>query len=170
MWQYDGQQRPAFAAEPGPGQESVWDYPRPPALVRCKQHVEVKHGDRIIADSTAAIRVLETASPPTVYIPPDDIDFAPLIEVPGSSVCEWKGAARYWGLASGPGATPVGWSYPEPRPAFSKIRDYLCFYPGRIACFLDTEHVRPQAGGFYGGWVTDRIVGPWKGGPDTGHW
>ena len=170
MWQYYGQQRPDFAAVPAAGQESVWDYPRPPALVSCMQRVEVKHGAVVIAASSAAVRVLETASPPTVYIPPADIDFTTLTAVGGSSVCEWKGAARYWALASEPGAPPVGWSYPQPRPAFAAIRDFLCFYPGRVACFLDTERVRPQEGGFYGGWVTDNIAGPWKGGPNTGHW
>jgi uncharacterized protein (DUF427 family) len=170
MWQYHGQQRPDFADAPGPEQESVWDYPRPPVIVPCTRRVEVKKGATVIADSVSGVRVLETASPPTIYVPPDDVDLSALIEVPGSSFCEWKGTARYWALKTDPGAAPIGWSYPDPRPDFSRIRDWLCFYPGRVSCFLDGERVRPQEGGFYGGWVTDDIVGPWKGGPNTGGW
>jgi uncharacterized protein (DUF427 family) len=114
-------------------------------------------------------RVLETASPPTVYIPPDDIHFERLQRVRGSSFCEWKGEAGYWALTES-AATAVGWSYQSPSPAFADIHDWLCFYPGRVECYVDAERVRPQQGGFYGGWVTDNIVGPWKGEPNTGHW
>ncbi len=169
MWKYSGQQRPDFADEPGPAQESVWDYPRPPALVDCDQLVEVRHAGQVIASTRRGKRVLETASPPTVYIPPDDINFDLLVRVPGSSYCEWKGAAEYWALADGSGPA-IGWSYPDPTPAFRAIAGWLCFYPGRVECTLDGERVRPQEGGFYGGWVTDAIVGPWKGQPNTGHW
>jgi uncharacterized protein (DUF427 family) len=169
MWKYNGQQRPDFATPPGEQQESVWDYPRPPALVSCAQLIEVKTGNQTIASSTRCMRVLETASPPTVYIPPDDIHFELLRQIGGSSFCEWKGEAGYWALAESSG-TAVGWSYSNPSPAFAKIRDWLCFYPGRIECCMDGERVRPQEGGFYGGWVTDSIVGPWKGAPNTGHW
>lgn len=169
MWTYTGQQRPDFATEPDEGQESVWDYPRPPALVRCAQLIEVHAGDRLIASTTGSRRVLETASPPTIYIPPEDIRFEQLQRVSGSSYCEWKGAAQYWALSSD-SSRAIGWSYPEPTPAFTEIGDWLCFYPGRVECYIDGERVRPQEGGFYGGWVTDNIVGPWKGGPNTGHW
>jgi len=169
MWNFTGEKRPDFAIEPGPGQESVWDYPRPPALIDCTLTVEVKTSDELIARSSRAKRVLETASPPTLYIPPEDIDFETLVQVPGSSFCEWKGAAEYWGLADDP-VPAIGWSYPNPSPAFSVLANWLCFYPARVACMLDGERVRPQEGGFYGGWVTDNIVGPWKGGPNTGHW
>ena len=168
MWKNTGQERPEFADEPGPGQESVWDYPRPPALVDCPQLVEVKSGDTVIATTRAAKRVLETASPPTFYIPPDDIDFTALQRVAGQSYCEWKGAAEYWGLVRGGEA--IGWSYPDPKPAFAEIKNWLSFYPGRIACYLDGERVRDQGGSFYGGWVTDNIVGPWKGSPGTSGW
>ena len=169
MWNFQGQKRPDFADEPGPGQESVWDYPRPPALVNLEATVEIRDGDTLIARTTRAKRVLETASPPTVYLPPDDIDFDQLMAVGGQSFCEWKGAAAYWGLANGRGEG-IGWSYPSPSPAFEGIRDWLCFYPNRVACFIDGERVRGQEGGFYGGWVTDNIVGPWKGQPGTGAW
>ena len=169
MWNFNGQQRPEFALEPGEGQESVWDYPRPPALVECPQLIEIKAGAKLLARSTRGKRVLETASPPTVYIPPDDIDLDQLIRVRGNSYCEWKGAADYWALADS-SRPAIGWSYPNPNPAFSAIRDWLCFYPGRVEAYLDGERVRPQEGGFYGGWVTDNIVGPWKGSPNTGDW
>jgi len=170
MWQYTGTQRPDFATEPDSGQESVWDYPRPPALADFDSLIEVKAGDKLLARTRRSKRVLETASPPTVYIPPDEIDFECLRRVDGSSICEWKGAATYWGLAGAAARQPIGWSYPAPRPAFLPIRDCLCFYPGRVECYIDGERVRPQEGGFYGGWVTDNIVGPWKGPPGTGHW
>ena len=88
----------------------------------------------------------------------------------GNSFCEWKGAADYWALAEGNNTEAIGWSYPDPKAAFAAIRDWLCFYPGRIECYIDGERVRPQEGGFYGGWVTSNIVGPWKGPPNTGNW
>lgn len=168
MWKFSGQQRPDFALEPAQGQESVWDYPRPPALAACSNAVEVRNGATLIASSGRSMRVLETASPPTVYLPPDDISMQLLTRVAGNSYCEWKGSAVYWGLAIG--GQPVAWSYPEPTAAFAAIRDWLCFYPGRIECYLDGGRVRPQPGRFYGGWVTDAIVGPFKGEPGTGHW
>jgi uncharacterized protein (DUF427 family) len=170
MWKLTGKQRPDFAEQPGPRQESVWDYPRPPALVDCTQQIEIKAGARLIARSTRGKRVLETASPPTIYLQPDDIDFALLAHTAGSSYCEWKGAAEYWALASSSNTAAIGWSYPEPSPAFASIRGWLCFYPGKSECYLDGERVRPQHGGFYGGWVTDNITGPWKGAPGTAHW
>jgi len=170
MWQYYGQRRPDFADVPGPGQESVWDYPRPPRAEPVARLVEVKDGDLGVASTSHAIRLLETASPPTYYIPPEDVDFAKLVEAPGSSICEWKGVARYWALADGSDAGAVGWSYPDPRGAYALLRDHVAFYPARIACFVDGERVRPQPGRFYGGWVTDDVVGPVKGEPGTGHW
>ena len=154
---------------PGPGQESVWDYPRPPALQATGRTVEVRAGDTVIAHSTRAYRLLETASPPTWYLPPEDVDMRRLVSVGGGSVCEWKGAAGYWALADA-SEEPVGWSYPRPRPPYDKLKGFLSFYPGRIECFVDGERVRPQAGGFYGGWITAEVVGPFKGDPGTGHW
>jgi len=169
MWQYTGQQRPPFAVEPGPGQESVWDYPRPPRLVTDRRHIVVRAGNQILANSHRSIRALETASPPTFYLPPADVDVTSLVSVTGSSFCEWKGSARYWALRNRPEQV-IAWDYPKPTPAFEAIAGYLSFYPGRIACFVDEEWVQPQAGGFYGGWVTAEIIGPYKGEPGTGHW
>ncbi len=168
LWNYTGSGRPEFAIEPAPGQESVWDYPRPPAIVDDTRLVEVFEGDRRIASTRAAVRVLETASPPTFYLPPESVEPGALEPAGGASFCEWKGAARYWSVAGKP--EPVAWSYPTPSAAFLRLRDYVGFYPGRLACFVDGERVRPQPGGFYGGWITDEIVGPVKGEPGTGHW
>ena len=164
MWDNTGRKRPDFAVEPGPGQESVWDYPRPPAIKRDNRLVEVRDGDTVIARTTSSYRVLETASPPTFYLPPAEVDFDRLVEVDGTSVCEWKGMAKYWARDSEP-LVPVAWTYPRPRPRFEVVKDYVSFYPGRIDCFVDGARVGAQAGGFYGGWITAEIVGPF-----TGHW
>ena len=115
------------------------------------------------------MRLKETASPPTFYLPPDDVQQAQLVATDGGSVCEWKGAARYWALAADP-KKPVAWSYPSPRPPFIGLKDFFAFYPGRVDCFVDGEPVEPQPGRFYGGWITPDVVGPFKGEPGTGHW
>ena len=161
--------QPARRIEPGPGQESVWDYPRPPAVEQLDAHVQVFAGEVCIADTTRAMRVLETASPPTFYLPPGQIDWSLLEHIEGSSYCEWKGLARYWSLKGDP-SRPVAWSYPKPRTSFTRIANFLSFYPGRVACTVDGQQVRAQPGGFYGGWITDEITGPFKGEPGTGHW
>jgi uncharacterized protein (DUF427 family) len=170
MWQYTGKERPPFAEEPGPGQESVWDYPRPPALVRCDSLVEVGIREQPLASTQSALRVIETASPPTYYLPPDSVDWEQLVRSQGSSFCEWKGEATYWALADDPGKEAIGWSYELPSKQFAAIDGHLSFYPGRIPCYVDGERVQPQPGSFYGGWITSRIVGPLKGAPGTGHW
>lgn len=170
MWEYRGQKRPSFAEQPQAGQESVWDYPRPPKLEPFSATVEVFADDTLVARSVNTLRVLETASPPTVYIPPQDIDMSLLDRAAGNSFCEWKGSASYWKLVNDPAGIPVAWSYREPFSAFEKIRDYLCFYPARIACYIDGERVQGQPGEFYGGWITTAIVGPFKGDPGSGHW
>ncbi len=167
-WQYDGSLRPPFAEPPGPGCESVWDYPRPPRLAADTRLVEVRDGERLLVSTRRAVRVLETASPPTFYLPPEDLMPGLLVPAPGSSYCEWKGRARYWALVDG--GEPVAWTYDKPTPAFAAIRGWLSFYPARVACHVDGERVRPQPGGFYGGWLTSEIVGPVKGEPGTGHW
>jgi uncharacterized protein (DUF427 family) len=171
VWQYRGQKRPPFAEEPGSRQESVWDYPRPPAIVVDQRRVEVRFENLIIADSRQNYRILETASPPTFYIPPRDVCVHLLEPYPGISVCEWKGVARYWGLRDHSRfAQAFGWSYPSPTPPFEAISNHFSFYPGRVECYVDDERVRPQFGEFYGGWITSEIVGPFKGSADTQHW
>ena len=168
-WTNTGTERPDFAEEPGPGQESVWDYPRPPALVGDTRLVVVGDPETPLASTQRALRVLETASPPTFYLPPDDVDRDRLVAATGSSMCEWKGQARYWALRDGPDEV-IAWDYPNPFGEFERLAGYLSFYPGRIECRVDGEVVRPQPGGFYGGWMTDEIVGPVKGEPGTGGW
>lgn len=170
MWQHRGDDRPAFAVVPGPGQESVWDYPRPPDIVPDARLVEVRHGGVVVASSRRACRIRETASPPTFYLPPADVVAGTLVPVAGGSVCEWKGRASYFALADRPEGPPVAWSYAAPTAAFASIRGWLSFYPDRVECRVGGERVRAQGGGFYGGWVTDEIVGPWKGAPGTGAW
>ena len=170
MWKYRGQKRPDFAALPAPGQESVWDYPRPPKLVPDRRLVEVYYGDQKVAWSHRTYRALETASPPSFYIPTKDVNWELLSVSPGSSVCEWKGIAKYWNLSSNTELGVVGWSYPEHSPAFEQIRDYISFYPAILACYVSGERVRAQPGQFYGGWVTNEVVGPFKGDPGTEYW
>jgi len=171
QWQNTGRSRPPFAETPGPEQESVWDYPRPPALVTDDRLVEVRFDGRVIASTRNARRILETASPPTFYLPPNDVDMGSLEPVAGASWCEWKGDARYFRLAfEDAPSTAVAWDYPDPNAAFAAIRQYVSFYPARVQCEVDGERVRPQPGGFYGGWITDDIAGPVKGEPGSEGW
>ena len=157
---------------PGPGQESVWDYPRPPRLERFSGHIQIVLGGVTIADTRGAYRVLETSHPPSYYLPPDDIRADALVAASGASLCEWKGAARYFDVIGGAKRAPrAAWGYPDPTPAFLAIAGYVAFYPAPMdACFVDGERVTPQPGGFYGGWITANIVGPFKGGPGTVGW
>lgn len=155
----------------GPGQESVWEYPRPPAIRPDRRLVEVRHAGITIASTMGSLRVLETSHPPGYYLPPSDVRTDLLVPQPGHSVCEWKGEATYWRLAMDGDHGSVGWSYPRPTPGFEEIAGYVSFYPGKVdACLVDGERVRPQAGDFYGGWVLDEIVGPFKGDPGTWGW
>lgn len=170
MWQYTGQSRPDFAETPGPGQESVWDYPRPPILVASDERVLVGNKQAPIASTTSALRVLETASPPTYYLPSDCVDWKQLVAVGHRSFCEWKGTATYFALTGGDSMRPVAWRYQNPSVSFAAIHDHLSFYPARVPCFVNDERVTPQDGEFYGGWITPKIVGPCKGAPGTGHW
>ena len=158
--------------KPEPGQESVWDYPRPPRLENCAKRIRVIADGLIIADSTNTKRVLETSHPPVYYIPPDDIKTEYLMPTDGGSFCEWKGAARYYSIAI-PGKTieKAAWYYPNPSSRFAEIEGYVAFYPSKVeACFVDEEKVVAQEGDFYGGWITSDIVGPFKGAPGTYGW
>jgi uncharacterized protein (DUF427 family) len=154
--------------EPGPGQESVWDYRRPPARVPSDRHVVVRAGDRLVADTTRALRILETSHPPTWYVPRADVDWS-LIEPSraSSTWCEWKGAATYWDVA---GRRAAAWSYEHPSGDYEPLAGWLAFSPRDLECFVDEERVRPQDGGFYAGWITSDVVGPFKGGPGTDGW
>ncbi|MGD8698857.1 MAG: DUF427 domain-containing protein [Gemmatimonadales bacterium] len=170
-WEYRGQKRPDFAVEPRAGQESVWDYPRPPRLERDRRRVEVRSGDILVADSERAFRILETASPPTFYLPPDDVNLQYLERSARSSLCEWKGRADYWNLIAGERRIEeAAWSYATPFEGFEAVAGFFSFYPAKLECYVDGQRVQPQPGGFYGGWVTPEIVGPYKGEPGTGGW
>lgn len=155
-----------------PGQESVWDYPRPPRVEETTKHLQVIFNGIIIADTRRARRVLETSHPPVYYIPPEDIRMEFLTATPRSTFCEWKGRASYCTVKVGDEeARDAAWFYPEPTHAFASIKDYVAFYPGRMeACYVDGERVKPQEGDFYGGWITSDIVGHFKGGPGTWGW
>lgn len=158
--------------EPGPGQESVWDYPRPPALEACTKPVRVVAAGEVIAQTNAALRVCETSHPPTYYLPPQDVRLDLLAPAARGSFCEWKGMATYWSLKFGSALIErCAWSYPQPTDRFAGLRDYLAFYePLMEACFVGDEQVKPQPGGFYGGWITSDLAGPFKGEPGTEHW
>jgi uncharacterized protein (DUF427 family) len=158
--------------EPGPGQESVWDYPRPPRLERTDALVRVEHAGATVAETTRAWRVLETSQPPGFYLPPEDVDLTLLRASTHHSFCEWKGQASYVDVVVGDAASPqAGWVYPRPTAAFEPIRDHLAFYPQRVdACWVDGEQVQPNEGSFYGGWITSKVVGPFKGGPGSALW
>ena len=158
--------------QPGPGQESVWDYPRPPRLESCSEQIKVVVDGVVIAESDRTQRVLETSHPPVYYIPPTDVRMELLEPSRGQSWCEWKGKARYYDVVVGERRIQqAAWAYPSPTPAFAAIRDHLAFYPHLMdACFVGEEQVQAQAGGFYGGWITSNIVGPFKGEPGTRGW
>lgn len=158
--------------EPTEGQESVWDYPRPPRVEASSQHIQVIIDGLIIADTRRAKRVLETSHPPVYYIPPEDVRLEHLVRNSHSSFCEFKGMAAYYDLAQvGKHVSNIAWFYPQPTLAFAALTDHLAFYPSKVdACLVDGELVQPQDGDFYGGWITRNIVGPFKGGPGTWGW
>jgi len=164
--------RPVNPEPAGPGTESVWDYPRPPALVRCEARVLIVLNDAPLVDSIHAMRVLETTHPPTFYIPASDVDMSRLQSVAGNSFCEWKGVASYYDIDGAHAMRPrVAWTYHKPTPAFADIAGYIAFYPHAMdACFVGDEQVKPQQGDFYGGWITANIKGPFKGGVGTMGW
>lgn len=157
---------------PRPGQESAWSYPRPPRLEPTARRLVVVLGGETIAETTRGYRVLETSHPPNYYFPPDDVAPGALERSAGRSYCEFKGKANYFTVRSG-GRVEVdaAWGYERPSPAFEAIMGYVAFYPARMdACTVDGEPVTPQDGGFYAGWITPDVVGPFKGGPGTRGW
>jgi len=171
QWQWRGHERPAFAVVPGPGQVSVWDFPRPPAIVADPREVVIRWGGLEVARTRRALCVLETAHPPSFYLPWDDVARGLLEPAPGGSYCEWKGPARYWSLVDGARRLPsVAWSYPQPLAGAEALADCVAFYPIALECRVDGAPVRPQPGGFYGGWITPELVGPFKGDAGSGGW
>ena len=156
----------------GPGQESVWDYPRPPRLERFEGRIEIELGGEVIAGTRRAWRVLETSHPPTYYLPREAFREGVLRDAPGSSWCEWKGRARYFDLVTKDEvAVKAAWSYPAPTAGFAPIAGAIAVMAGQVdRCTVDGETVVPQPGGFYGGWITSRVAGPFKGGPGSTGW
>jgi uncharacterized protein (DUF427 family) len=156
----------------GPGQESVWSYPRPAIAEESAARIVIMHRGIVVADTCASIRTLETSHPPSYYIPRADIAPGVLRRAAGSSFCEWKGAATYWDVVIGEEVLPrVGWSYASPTPGFAALRDHVAFYAGPFdRCSVDGETVVPQPGDFYGGWITSALVGPFKGVPGSRGW
>jgi len=159
--------------EPKAGQESVWDYPRPPRVEQVSKHVTVTCAGLPLASSNRAYRVLETSHPPVFYIPAADVATEYLNRDPKrKSMCEFKGEAAYWNFEGDATHIPgVGWTYPEPRSGYEMLKDHFAFYPSKMeACYVGEERVQAQEGDFYGGWITSDIVGPFKGGPGTFGW
>jgi len=157
---------------PANGQESVWDYSRPPRLEKINKKIKIIFNRETIVITTNAFRALETSHPPVYYIPPEDINMEFLFPGNGASHCEWKGRASYYNVkVKGKEAIKAGWYYSLPTDEFAEIKNYVAFYAEKMeACFVDGEKVIPQRGGFYGGWITKDIVGPFKGEPGTFGW
>jgi len=158
--------------EPGPGQESVWDYPRPPRVEGTPKHIQVIFNNQTVADTRRATRVLETSHPPVYYIPREHVRVDLLTPTNRRSYCEYKGSAIYFTVTVGDRqADDAAWTYPDPTEGFEAIREHFAFYPGAMdECLVDGVRVEPQAADYYGGWVTPDIVGPFKGGRGTAGW
>lgn len=158
--------------EPKPGQESVWDYPRPPRVEDVSKHVRVVFDGTVIADTSRAKRVLETSHPPVYYIPPEDIKMEFLHRTQQTTYCEFKGRAGYYTVRVDNKETPeAAWFYPAPVKGYEALKDHVAFYPSKMeACYVGDEQVQAQEGDFYGGWITPDIVGPFKGGMGTWGW
>jgi len=156
------------AHKPGPGQESVWDYPRPPRLEVTGEHVTIELDGRVIVDTSDVVRVLETSHPPVYYLPRSAFGPGVLQPAAGRSMCEFKGQAGYLSVGS---ADRAAWFYARPMPGYEKLADRVAVYPSLMdRCTVDGEAVDAQEGDFYGGWITTRIVGPFKGAPGTWGW
>ncbi len=157
---------------PAPGQESVWDYPRPPRVEPEPRQVTIVFNGSLIVESCHALRVLETSHPPNFYVPTAAVAPGVLIPNPLHTVCEWKGQAAYWDVRVGDEtSSAAAWGYPSPQPGFEALVDHVSFYPGRMdACYLGDELVVAQPGTFYGGWITSDVVGPFKGGAGSWGW
>jgi uncharacterized protein (DUF427 family) len=158
--------------KPGAGQESVWDYPRPPRVEPVSERIRVVFNGVTIAETTRAQRVLETSHPPVYYIPPDSVRMRYLLPTTRQTVCEFKGAATYWAIKVGDRLSQnAAWSYEQPWAGYESLQSHIAFYANRVdECYVGDEQVRPQAGDFYGGWITSKIVGPFKGEPGTQGW
>lgn len=156
----------------GPGQESVWSYPRPAIAELCARRLTILHRGVTVADTRKAVRTLETSHPPSYYFPPEDVDQSFLTRSSRSSFCEWKGAASYFDVTvAGETIADVAWSYGRPTPGFVSLKDHIAFYAAPFdECLIDGEKAAPQPGGFYGGWISSHVAGPFKGVPGSRFW
>jgi len=171
QWHWRGKDRPAFADVPKQGQVSVWDFPRPPELVRDEREIEVWWGETLVARTLGAWAVRETSHPPTFYLPLTDVKVTLLRPAGRGSFCEWKGPALYWDLIDGERHLPqVAWGYPKPLAGAEPLAECIAFYAHHLACRVDGAVAVPQPGGFYGGWITPDLSGPFKGEPGSGGW
>ena len=163
---------PTEIPKPGPDQESVWDYPRPPRVEPTNSRIRVEVGGIVVADTVGAVRVLETAGAPCYYLPAGDVQTQLLRPVNGGTICEWKGAASYFDIVTGTSvARRAAWTYRHPLPGYESLAGRIAFYAGRVgAAWVGDEQATPQPGGFYGGWITRRVVGPFKGGAGSEGW
>ena len=165
-------ERPAQIATPGTGQESVWEYPRPPSVTPDGREIRVEFAGVVLARTTGALRVCETAGAPVYYLPPGDVRTEHLEPGGPPTLCEWKGSARYFSVRVGSRVSPdAAWSYPEPFAEYATLRDFIAFNAGRVdAAWVGEERVTPQPGSYYGGWITSDVVGPFKGEPGSERW
>jgi len=171
QWRWRGKDRPNFAHIPAQGQVSVWDFPRPPELVREPREIVISWGGTPVVRTCGAWAVRETAHPPTYYLPLADVNRALLSAAGGGSFCEWKGPARYWDLIDGARRLEqVAWSYPQPLPGAEALAECIAFYAHHLGCTVGGAQVTPQPGAFYGGWITPDLAGPFKGDPGSNSW
>ena len=171
QWRWRGNDYPPFAEKPKQGQISVWDFPRPPELIRDPRKIVVRWGKNLVAQTAGDWVVRETSHPPTFYLPISDVKTALLKPAGRGSFCEWKGPALYWDMVDGERQLPrVAWSYPQPLKGAESLADCIAFYAHHLDCTVDGEKVAPQAGGFYGGWITPDLAGPFKGEPNSNDW
>lgn len=171
QWRWRGKDRPAFAKAPKQGQISVWDFPRPPELIRDKREILVRWGKTLVVQTCGAWAVRETSHPPTFYLPMSDVKHVLLRPAGRGSFCEWKGPATYWDLVDGERRlSRVAWSYPQPLAGAEPLANCIAFYAHNLECTVDGARVVPQSGGFYGGWITSDLSGPFKGEPNSSDW
>ena len=153
------------------GQESVWDFPRPPRVELVGVDIRVEFAGGVIGESRKTLRVLETSLPPGYYLPPEDIDMKLLVSTRHRTMCEWKGETFYYDVAVlGRRVELAAWGYPDPVASFAELKDYVSFYPARVDCFVGGEKALAQEGVFYGGWITSHVAGPFKGAPGSEQW
>ncbi len=158
--------------KPKSGQESVWDYPRPPAIEPVTEHIKIVYGGVEIANSNKSFRILETSHPPTYYLPISSFVEGSLVATDRTSFCEFKGVAIYYHIeAKGLSSDFAAWGYQNPNEKYSSLKNHISVYASRMdACFIGSEQVQAQEGDFYGGWITSKVVGPFKGGAGTWGW